>query len=127
MDVSILTEIMENVYKTLGPGYKENVYHSAVLIELRDHSIEFHSEVICPIEYKGIQVGFERADVVIYNEKNMIGVLEFKAQQGNITNKEIVQIRKYLRNFSVTNGLLLNFSNTLEIYSVTLTNHVKLS
>ena len=126
MDTGVLIPIISGIYNELGAGYKENVYHSAVLIELRNHGVQFHSEVICPIQYKGIQIGFERADIVIYDNQQMSSVLELKAQHGSITNKELTQIRKYLKNFNVESGLLINFSNTLEIYSVTINNQVKL-
>jgi GxxExxY protein len=127
METSPLIQIISDVYNEMGPGYKENVYQAALIIELRNKCIQFHSEVICPIEYKGIQVGFERADIVIYSSGIMDCVLELKAQNGNISNKELVQIKKYLRNFDVQNGILVNFSNTLEMYSVTKTGQIKIS
>ena len=120
-------EITKGIFNSLGGSYKENIYHSAFEIELRERGISFQSEVICPIEYKGIQIGFERADIVIYSsgnipgdstEKKMDFVIEFKAQIGKIGHKEIQQLRKYLKNFKLTTGLLINFSNTLEIVKV---------
>jgi len=114
-----LNDIATKIFNTLGVGYKENIYHSAFEIELRNRmNILFQSEVICPIMYENIQVGFERADIVIYDGENMSCVLEFKAQLSSLGNKEIIQIKKYLKNFKVNNGFLLNFSNNLEMYSV---------
>ncbi len=115
------TEIAKNIHNSLGGFYKENIYHSAFEIELRYRGISFQSEVICPIVYKGIQIGFERADIVIYSdsEHKMEYILEFKAQLGKAGNKEIQQLRKYLINFDIQTGLLINFSNPLEIIKVT--------
>jgi len=112
-------KITKDIFDSLGGFYKENIYHSAFEIELRNSGICFQSEVICPIVYKGIQVGFERADIVIYSENKMDFVIEFKAQIGKTGNKEIQQLRKYLKNFNVETGLLINFSSALEIIKVT--------
>lgn len=116
----IIKEISKKIYSTIGYGYKENIYHNAFSIELRKHGISFQSEVICPILYEGIQVGFERADIVIYDNENMTYVLEFKAQIGPVGNKEIIQVKKYLKNFNVSVGILINFSSKLEIKYITL-------
>jgi GxxExxY protein len=111
--------IAKGIFNSLGGFYKENIYHSSFEIELRERGISFQSEVICPIVYKNIQVGFERADIVVYSEGEMKFIIEFKAQIGKTGNKEIQQLRKYLKNFNVDSGLLINFSNNLEIVKVT--------
>jgi GxxExxY protein len=116
----IIKEISEKIYITLGVGYKENIYHSSFSIELRKRGIVFQSEVICPILYENIQVGFERADIVLYDNENMTYVLEFKAQLNPVGNKEIIQVKKYLKNFKINNGYLINFSSKLEIKHVIL-------
>ena len=111
-------QIAIEIHNELGQGYKEHIYHSAFSIELRKRNISFQSEVICPILYQGIQVGFERADIVIYDGENMSCVLEFKAQIANLGNKEVMQTKKYLKNFGINHGFLLNFSNNLELYFI---------
>ena len=117
---TIIVDICKNVYNTLGCGYKENIYHNAVAIELREKNTQFQSEVICPINYNNIQIGFERADIVIYNLNSIECVLEFKSINSNISNKEITQVKKYIKNFSILYGYLINFSTKLEIYYITL-------
>jgi GxxExxY protein len=107
--------ILENVLSNLGSGYKENIYQRAIEIELQNESISFQSEVICPILYQGIQVGYERADIVIYdNNKNIMGILELKSQTNNITKKEFLQLYKYLTNLNVESGYVINFIITLD-------------
>ena len=121
MEPTDIPNVCKTVFQTLGSGYRENIYHNAVKIELQKNNYKFGSEVICPIVYQGIQVGYERADILIYNSKYTPDcVLEFKAQSGSLGAKEILQIRKYLRNFNLKHGFLINFSNNIEILMVTL-------
>jgi GxxExxY protein len=72
-----------------------------------------------PIHYKGVYVGFERADIVIYDKMgNIEYILELKSQNSRLASKEIMQLRKYLKNTGCPNGLLINFYETLEIIKV---------
>ena len=106
----------QNIYDKLGYGYKEHIYSNAMCIELRNNQFQFQNEVICPIIYSGIQIGYERADIVVYEPINI--VIEFKAQTTNLQKKEINQLKKYLQNFNIENGILINFGNTFECISV---------
>ena len=86
------------------------------------------SEVIVPIFYKGVYVGFERADLVIYNKEGKIEyILELKSQGTRLGSKEIVQLKKYLKNLSCNNGILVNFYESLEIMDVTSDTSQKIS
>ena len=78
------------------------------------------TEVVVPIIYKGYYLGFERADIVVYSSEGEItNILELKSQNSRITAKEIIQLRKYLKNLNCESGILVNFFETLEIYIVT--------
>ena len=116
-------EITKKIYSKLGHGYKENIYHSAFEIELRKMGISFQSEVICPIKYNGIQIGFERADIVIYKDSEMDFIIEFKAQNCSLGIKEQTQARKYIKNFNISYGFLINFSTRLELVLISLDEH----
>lgn len=110
-----LPDILKKVYKTLGSGYKENIYQRAIEIELQKEFILFHSEVICPILYDSIQVGFERADIVLYDESKIpTSVFELKSQVNSITKKEFIQLYKYLINLNVEIGYIINFIITTD-------------
>lgn len=98
-------EILEN----LGTGYKEHIYVNAMCYHLRKENYLFHNEVIVPIEYNGIQLGYERADIVIYEPFKC--VIEFKSQTQSLSKKEYIQIKKYLKNLSLDTGILINFGN----------------
>lgn len=108
MDI-ILPTILIKIFNTLGSGYKENIYQRAIEIEFQTENILFHSEVICPITYNGIQVGFERADIVTYSGNMPDAVLELKSQINSITKKEFIQLYKYLLNLKVKTGYIINF------------------
>ena len=107
---------INKVYSSLGYGYKEHIYSNAMIIELRNLNYQFHNEVVCPILYENIQVGYERADIVIYKPINC--VLEFKAQTMSLQKKDIIQLNKYLINLNIQHGVLINFGSSLEIMEI---------
>ena len=102
----------------LGNHYKENIYQFALYIELNLCGYLVQTEVMVPIYYKGVYVGFERADIVIYNKGEIEYILELKSQNSRLSSKEITQLRKYLKNTGCPNGILINFYETLEIIKV---------
>lgn len=113
---SKIVEIASLIYKELGPGYKEHIYVNAMIVELRKLNYSFANEVIVPIMYQGVQLGYERADIVIYEPEKYI--LEFKAMNSSLTKKENVQLEKYLKNLQFDKGIVLNFGNNLEINKI---------
>ena len=58
----------------------------------------------------GVQLGYERADIVIYEPFKCI--LEFKSQTYSISKKEFMQLTKYKKNLNIENGILINFGNS---------------
>ena len=115
-----ITDCIKTVSGELGSHYKENIYQSALYLELNLKGYITQTEVVIPITYKGYYLGFERADIVVYNSEGKItNILELKSQNSRITAKEIIQLRKYLKNLQCDSGILVNFYETLEIYEVT--------
>ena len=115
-----IIECVKTVSDELGFHYKENIYQSALYLEMNLKGYITQTEVVVPIIYKGYYLGFERADIVVYSsEGNIINILELKSQNSRITSKEIIHLRKYLKNLKCETGLLINFFETLEIYIVT--------
>jgi len=117
-------DCIKKVNIELGDYYKENIYQEALNIEFRGLGLASGTEVVVPIHYKGIYVGFERADIVIYdkvgdNEPYAIMIIELKSQNSKLTNKEIVQLKKYLKNLKCETGILVNFYETPEIVCIT--------
>lgn len=114
-----LLQCIREVDNQLGNYYKENIYQFALYVELNLRGYIVQTEVMMPIQYKGVYVGFERADVVIYDKDgNIEYILELKSQNAKLASKEITQLRKYLKNTGCLNGLLINFYETLEIIKV---------
>ena len=111
-------EYSKEIHKNLGSGYKEHIYVSAMKYHLTHDQYNFQTEVIIPIMYKNIQLGYERADIIIYEPYKC--VLEFKAQNSHLSRKEFIQIEKYLKNMSINYGILINFhlNNSLEFYLI---------
>jgi GxxExxY protein len=115
-----IVNCIKTVSDELGFHYKENIYQSALYLEMNLKGYITQTEVIAPIIYKGYYLGFERADIVVYNKEGKItNIMELKSQNARITSKEINQLRKYLKNLNCETGILVNFYETLEIYIVT--------
>ena len=112
----IILNSLNKVSDKLGNYYRENVYQNALILELRKNGLICQTEVIINILYDNIYVGFERADIVIYNKENKIfRILELKSQTSKISNKEINQLRSYLNNTGCSKGYVVNFYEKLNI------------
>ena len=122
-----LINSIKEVDKCLGNYYRENIYQSALLTELQLTGYIVQSEVVVPVIYKGVNVGFERADIVVYKDSKIEYILELKSQSTRISLKEINQLKKYLLNLNCEKGLLVNFYDKLEIYEVNTLSHKKIS
>jgi len=110
MSIDNIKDFSENILNILGTHYKENIYVNAFCVDLRKNNYLFASEVIVPIEYMGVQIGYERADIVIYEPIKC--VIEFKSQTQNLSKKELNQLIKYQHNLKIENGILINFGNS---------------
>lgn len=56
------------VHKSLGPGLLESVYHKCMVKELTLRGIGFLSEIIVPVNYKGLELEAElRCDLFVEN------------------------------------------------------------
>ena len=105
MDILIpqLVLIAHDIYNSLGPGYNEVIYHRAFEVALRISGIQYESEVITPVFYKGACVGHGRVDLKLNNL-----IIELKAI--NILNNDaLIQIKNYMNQHSINNGLIVNF------------------
>jgi GxxExxY protein len=109
-DLNCIKEFSEIIISTLGSHYKEHIYVNAMCIHLRNENILFGSEVIVPIMYQNVQVGYERADIIIYEPIKC--VIEFKAQTQSLSKKELNQLIKYQNNLDIQYGILINFGHS---------------
>ena len=108
----MIREYAEYVYKVLGPGYSERVYHNGVAYE---------SERIVPIVFEGHIIGNLRADLILNNKT----VIELKSIK-TVNDVMVTQTQNYLRLTGLTEAYLINFPPTqdssLEIRYVGLNN-----
>ncbi len=92
------------VHSTLGPGFLESVYQSALLWELRKGGFKAEAERPISVHYDGQLVGAFTADLVV-NDSLMV---ELKASQ-SLAKAHEVQLVNYLVATRIDEGLLVNF------------------
>jgi GxxExxY protein len=100
------------VHKHLGPGLLESVYHECLKKELFLRNINFQSQLLVPIDYKGLILSTDyRLDFLI--EDSII--VELKAIDGILPVHE-AQLLTYMKLLNKPKGILINF-NTVNIVS----------
>jgi GxxExxY protein len=93
------------VHRTLGPGLLEKVYKSCLAREFELRSINYHQELLIPIEYKGIQVNADlRCDFIV---EDLI-CIELKAVKEQLPIFD-AQLMTYLKLLELPKGILYNF------------------
>lgn len=94
------------VYKILGPGLLESVYHKCLEEEFRLRNINFQSELKIPIIYKGKEINCEFFCDFLIEE---LIVLELKSVS-SITDIHKAQIINYINLMKKPKGILVNFN-----------------
>ena len=109
-----LIDSINHVYNTLGSGLSESVYHKALTLNLQQqfHIVEIEKSV--PIIYMNHEITTFRADIVVDNQY----VLELKAINTKLSEKDHNQIKRYMRILNVPKGILVNFGKNLEIIEI---------
>ncbi len=96
------------VDKYLGPGLLESVYEKCFKRELSVQLIQYQSQILIPIKYKGLALEAElRLDVLV---ENLI-LVELKAMDGLLPVHN-AQILTYMRLMNKPKGILINFNCT---------------
>ena len=96
------------VHKALGPGLLESVYHKCMEKELTLRNIQFKSELLVPINYKGLEINTDlRCDLFIEN----VLPVELKSVE-EIVPVHGAQILSYMKLLHTPEGLLINFNVT---------------
>ncbi len=115
---AIIGAAME-VHTVLGRGFLEQVYQSAMAVELAARGIPCRREADLHIRYKGgILDCHYRADFICFDEV----IVELKALD-RLGNPEMAQILNYLKATGLQTGLLLNFGGSrLEFQRVVMSN-----
>jgi len=92
------------VYNTLGPGFKEQIYHNALAKELRNRGIRFSDKERISILYKGEKVGVYEPDFII--DSKILVELKSVLQMPRIFE---TQLFYYLNGTPYELGFLVNF------------------
>ena len=95
------------VHNELGSVHKENIYHKAVAIELKDRGINFKEEKSLPVRYKGQKIGAYKPDFIIEDKV----IIELKAVP-MITKTMFDQIFHYIKGTNYKLVLLANFGTS---------------
>jgi len=112
--VSHLVYIATDIYTSLGPGYNEVIYHRAFEVALRLSGISYESEVVTPIFYKNFNVGHGRVDIKLPDV-----IIELKAIN-TLNNDAIIQTKNYMKHYSLSVGLIVNFGQSRNGLSIIL-------
>lgn len=96
------------VHNSLGPGFPEKVYQSALAISLEESGLAVVWEHRFPVFFKGQLVGDFHADLLV--EQRLI--IEVKAVTGAMPRVFSAQLLAYLKAANVPVGLLVNFGNS---------------
>lgn len=93
------------VHKFLGPGLLESVYHKCLKHELHLRGIHFESELLVPVDYKGLEIVADlRCDLLIEN----CLVVELKTVE-LFAPVHQAQLLTYMQLLQVPKGILYNF------------------
>ena len=94
------------VHKILGPGLLESAYQTCLERELQLSGLNVETEIVIPVDYKGIFVGEAyRVDMLVENKL----LVELKAL-ACIQDIHKAQLLTYLRLTNRKLGLLINFN-----------------
>jgi len=109
-----MLDLIKQVWAELGPGYTESIYHNALEVTLRLNGIQYETERIIPVTYKGHVIGNLRADIILND-----CIIELKSVRA-LTEPNRDQIRNYMKLLNVSKGILVNFGPHLEIEEIML-------
>ncbi|MBN1899541.1 MAG: GxxExxY protein [Spirochaetes bacterium] len=93
------------VHKTLGPGFQENIYETALIYELQQIGLKVENQKLIHIQYKGNIIGDHRLDLLVEDKV----IVENKAVK-NFDDIHKAQMLSYLKATGKRIGLLINFA-----------------
>lgn len=95
-----------SVHRSLGPGFREGLYHDAMRIELSARGLPWSSDVEVDVFYRGQPLRRQKLDLVV----DRFIVVEIKAVDRLHPIHE-AQILSYMRAAKLPVGLLMNFNS----------------
>ncbi|HVU64479.1 MAG TPA: GxxExxY protein [Phycisphaerales bacterium] len=93
------------VHTLLGPGLREKMYESALVVELRARGLAVSRQVPFQVSFKGVDLGVQVIDLVVEG----LVIVECKSVTA-LVERDSCQLVGYLRFARLPLGLLLNFN-----------------
>ena len=112
--MDLIIEAAKDVYNVLGYGLSESTYQKALALKLKQNFNQIELERSVPIIYMNHEITVLRADIVVDN----LFILELKATNYKLSDKEVNQIKRYMKILNIQAGVLINFSKELEIKEI---------
>lgn len=106
----VLSTLCKEVSCQLKKGFSENVYEEAICIELQLKGIQYSTQEIIPITYKGRYVGSNRLDIILHTWFPCI--IEMKATSSAIKSEERWQVVRYMNRKNYQYGMVINFNQS---------------
>ena len=97
-----------NVHRTLGPGFKERIYHTALRLEFESQGVSYESEKPIEVKYRQWKIPGQKVDLIVAG----IVLVEVKA----VPRLRVIhrcQVQSYLKTTGLPIGLLMNFNARL--------------
>jgi len=110
-DEAVVTHVIGSaitVHRTLGPGFKESIYHHAFRLELESRGISFESEKPVLVKYRDWTIPGQRVDLIVAG----VVLIEIKVVP-KIRALHRAQVLSYLRTTGLRVGVIINFNTTL--------------
>jgi GxxExxY protein len=107
-DIETISRIADDVYRTLGSGFSEDVYDRAMQVGLRLAGIRYENQKVVELKYRDHYVGEGYPDLLVHLGERKV-VVELKAVASELGACEEQQLKNYMNILGVENGLLINF------------------
>jgi len=100
-----ITGLLFKVHNSLGRFCKHNQYADALEILFKEYKVKYKREIEIPIVFNEIKLTGNKVDFLIAD----LIVLDVKCKK-DITTKDYVQMKRYLRAANKNLGIIVNFS-----------------
>jgi GxxExxY protein len=107
---SDIVDMSNTVFGELKKGFSESVYEESLCIELQLRNIQYSTQEVVPITYKGRYVGTNRLDVILQSWFDII--IELKATSTAIKIDEQWQVVRYMSRKNYNYGVVINFNQS---------------
>ena len=107
-DTELIAKIAQEVYRSLGSGFSEEVYDRAMQVGLRLAGIKYESQRVVELRYRDHYVGEGYPDLVVHLGKQEV-IVELKPVSSELGECEEKQLKNYMKVLGVKCGLLINF------------------